>query len=403
MRLGAVITDIWGKPLHNVQLHQGLEVTWPLCDSRTAKMTLSVYHPACMYIRPLDRLLKVTYGNMLLFHGIILKPVWSGKAGTLEINAHDPTLKLKHAYHRYGDYVVDYGYPMDGTGLKALIESSVPIEPQLDRDIPSNGIQWGTDTYPRQGPRPTTDPPAEGDGIWGRVERGAMVWETINTMKNIGGAPEFEFEPIDFEHTDVDNHWYDGMMVQLHTATRIGTDKSDRIHFQFGYGQSNAEDFQYEPDGDVVRNYWVEVNPGGERGRDDTENRAMAHDEDSWEKYGIYGGWESAQAKFTPTGLYQRAKNWVSAYSEPPDFFSVDPKAEGPNVPQFLQQYKVGDTIRASGKRGYLKQELVGRIVSATIRQRDQAGGANVALECVPVVGKNVQPGDDVTGEGPDS
>lgn len=387
MQLRATITDVWGTPLHKVEFHQGIEVMWPVNDSRTAKLSLSIYHPACKFVRPLDRLVKIYYGPWILFHGIMLKPIWSGKQGIVEVNCHDTTLRLKHRYNRFGNEPVDKGYPMDGRGLRMLVESGVPIEPQLDRDVPNVGILWGTDTYPQQGPKPVTSPPAAGDGYWGRAERGSNVWDTIQNLLQIQGAPEVEFEPIDADFPAVGGVWNPGDMAQMHIAPRIGSDKTGQVFFQHNFGQGNADDFVYEPDGDVVRNYWVEVNPGGERNRADTKNKALSHDGASWKKYGIYGGWESAQQTYTKEGLQQRANAYVGAYAYPPDFFSVTPRSEGTNVPAFLKTYKVGDTIRAATRKGYLNKDLQGRIIKATIKQRDTSGGAQMTLDCVPTVG----------------
>lgn len=396
--LQARITDIDCNYLATVRRHLGIEVTWPQNDARTAKVTIPFSEDSCRYIKPLKHLMWITYGPHLVFAGFILKPVWRGTSGSVEVNCHDATLKLKHHHHRYGDMAVDKGYPFDGTGLRVLIESAIPIEAQLDRGIPGNHIWWGLDLSTQQGPKPTTDPPDPGDGIWGRAQRGANVWDTITNFLQVEGAPDMNFEPIDAEHPPTVGPYIPGFMCQLHTDDKFERDKTKDVFFQFNYGSNNAEEFIHEPDGDSLRNYWVEVNPGGEKHRGDEKNKGLAQNEASFQEYGIYMGWESAKAKYTKAGLEARARRWVNAYSEPPDFFTVDPAPDKPGVPQFMEAYTVGDRIRAGGRKGFFVQELTGRVVQATLKQRDQSGGANVSLDCVPDIGYGTEepeePGD---------
>ena len=189
MQLTAVLTDIWGEPVVRLWQFSDLEVNDVLCDSATAKLKIAMTDAAMPEVKPIERLLKITYGPFLVFWGHITRPSFDYDAATVEVNAHDPSLKLKHHFHRYGDIVVDYGYPMDGIGLRRLIESSIPVEPQLDRDIPGNGILWGHDTTDHQ------DAKGEPGAIWRRCERGANIWETITNMREAVGAPEFRFRP----------------------------------------------------------------------------------------------------------------------------------------------------------------------------------------------------------------
>lgn len=408
MQLKARITDLYDNLLVTADKHQGIEVVWPQNDTRTAKVTLSVYQDACREVRPLDRLIKITYGPYLIFKGYIVNPVWNAQNRTVEVNCVDATLKLKHHFHRYGDYAVDMGYPIDGRGMRILIESSVPIEGQLDRGIPGNGIWWGVDSTTHQGARPTANSDSLDAALWGTAVRGTNVWESITNMGQVLTAPDFDFDPIDEEHPptykdpSTESGYVPGFLAQLHTADKMQNDRTEKVFFQFGFGTNSAEGFTYEPDGDAVRNYAVEVNPGGERFRGDPKNKGTYHSEESWAQYGIYGNWESAKAKYTRAGLQSRAAQWVRAYAYPPEFFTVDPRPDDPTIPQFIQDYRVGDRIRAGARVGFLRQSMTGRIVSATIKQRDLGGGANVSLECVPDVDHTLATGDDISSEIPE-
>jgi hypothetical protein len=386
VQLKAWITDIWGTPRTYLEQFSNLEVRDPVNDSRTAKLLLSMYDPAVRYVMPLQCLLKVTYGPFLIFWGYITRPVHDFNAGTVEVNAHDPTLKLKHHYHRYGDMAVDYGYPIDGTGYRVLIESSVPIEPQLDRipPIPGNGILWGFDGSTPQGPKPTTDPPADSDGIWRRAERGANVWETLVNASQVVGAPDFRFRPVDEEHVGVFGSVPAGFFCELDTFDTLGEDKTKTVVFDCGFGSDSAENIVWEPDGDAVRNYWVQVYPGGERNRADENRKALVHSGASWEQYGIYEGWESSGQKDSKEVLTAKAKAWVRAYAWVPDFFTIQPATDRPGVPRYGTDFLTGDIIRVRAKKGFSQIEMNGRITVTTFTQLDAVSNTKLNLEVVP-------------------
>jgi hypothetical protein len=394
VQLKARIFDLQDTHLATLHQHEGIEVTWPLNDSRLASVVVSIYNDALQHVRPLDRILTIEYGPFLLFKGYVVKPVWSAASKTVQINAHDATLKLKHHYHRFGDPVVDDGFPADGVGFRMLLESSVPIAAQLTRGIPNNGILDGTDTVPEQGPKPS-DPSAPDAPLWGKIDRGRNVWDSLVTLTQSAVGFDFDFEPIDKAHPPVSGTHTPGFLAQIHTRPRVGVDRTGEVVFHYGFGADTAEDLTYEPDGDVVRNYWVEVNPGGEKNEGDDINKALVHDETSWLRYGIYGGWESAGQKWPKAVLVERAKQWVASYAYPPDFFTVDPKPDAEGVPLLLADYVVGDTISAAARVGQLNVELTGRVIEARVTQRSPAGGANVTLTCVPDFATEPSEGDE--------
>lgn len=386
MQLKARLEEIDGTPRAVCRQFGELEVTDLLNDGRTAKLNLSLLDPAVKQVIPGKRLLSVTYGPFLVFRGRIGRPKFDYQQGSVEINCLDAKLALMNHYHRYGDIVVDYGYPLDGLGYRQLVESSIPIEPQLDRDIPGNGILWGIDDTTLQGPKPTTDPPAPGDGLWRRVERGANVWETLQNASQIVGAPDFRLRPVDREHQGVSGEPPAGFFCELDTFDRLGQDWSNVVKFQHNFGQRNAENVIHEPDFTMVRNYWVQVYPGGERNRDDSARRALSHNEQSWLDYGIMGGWESSGQRDKQTVLQAKADAWVKAYAYPPDFFQVMPATDGPNVPAYMEDYQVGDNITAQAKKGYCSIDLVGRIIGVTLKQQGANGSTKAEIDCVPTI-----------------
>lgn len=400
MQISAYLTDIWGTPVTRLDHFQGLEVREPINDSRTAKCLLSMHDPAIQHVLPLKRLLKVTYGEFLIFWGYLTRPIYDFAAATVEVNAHDPTLKLKHHYHRFGDQSVDYGYPLDGSGYKVLIESSVPIEPQLDRDIPGNGILWGTDTSTPQGPKPTTNPPADTDGVWRTCERGANVWDTLTSASQTIGAPDFRFRPVDEEHRGHNTVIPPGFFCEFETADKFQNDRSKKAVFDYGHGNDSAENIVWEPDGDTVRNYFVQVNPGGEKHRDDEDNKALVHNEASWDEYGIYEGWESSGQKDKKKVLVAKATAWVRAYAWVPDFFTITPAMDRISVPRYGYDFMVGDLISVRAKRGYAAVGIVGRVTAVTFQQVDPADNTRLTLDVVPDIDVDVEEGDEGGGGG---
>jgi len=395
LQLRARIFDLQDNHLATLHQHQGIEVTWPLNDSRLANVTVSIYEDALRHIRPLDRLLTIEYGPYLLFKGYVVKPIWNAADRTVQINAHDATLKLKHHYHRYGDIVVDYGYPFDGLGFRRLLHSTVPTTEQVARGVISSGLTDGENTVPDQGPKPA-HPNEPGAALWGKVERGSNVWESLIELTQSVVGFEFDFEPIDEGHPPVSGDFEPGTLAQVHTRPVVGTDRTGDVVFHYGFGADNAEGFTYEPDGDVVRNYWVEVNPGGDHSSHDAMNKALVHDEAAWLQYGIYQGWESAGQKWPKAVLLERARAWVKAYARSPEFFTVDPKPDALGVPRLVADYTVGDTIRAAARVGMLDVDLTGRVIEARVSQRSPAGGANVTLGCVPAIESDPSEGEDL-------
>jgi hypothetical protein len=394
MQLKVKVVDIWGNPIGRIQQFHNLEVVDQLNDSRTAKFVMSMYDPYAKLIQPLKHLVSITYGPSLIFIGHIGRPVFDYDNGTVQIAAHDPTIKLKNHFHRWGDIVVDIGYPLDGHGYRRMVESATPMETQVDRGIPGAGILWGVNDATNQGPRPTHDPPLDSEGLWRRCVRGSNVWGMLQDAAQVVGAPDFRFRPVDNEHQGVTGEVPPGFFCEFDTSDRIGDDTAYRIVFDHNFGRRNAQNIIHEPDGFSVRNYWVSVYPGGERSSTDSARRALYHSESSWMEYGIMMGWESSGQPDSQKLLAAKAKAWVQAYSVPPNFFRVIPNIDGNNVPVYGQDYFTGDSLTARAKKGVCTFEATGRIIQTTIKQVDASGNTKVELDCVPAVGVELEEGE---------
>lgn len=176
-------------------------------DARTARVTISVFDEAAAEVRPLDRMLKIWYrfedldgrtATRLVFWGPIINPEWNLAAGTVTINAHDPSLRLKHSYINYSDTgILDDGdtggsqatgrVTTDGDGMQLLLDSG---EEPTD-DFPQLGIAMGYDT----------STPAElmnnGEPRAMEVTRGDESFQKMVDLSVDPLAPDFEIEPWD--------------------------------------------------------------------------------------------------------------------------------------------------------------------------------------------------------------
>ncbi|WP_297775063.1 hypothetical protein [Mycobacterium sp.] len=387
------ITDLLGVVKATCWQHEGGGVDIPLMDSRTATLKLSVYDPNVIEVKPLERMLKVFYNGHLEFWGVMLTPTWSSTADgdpAVQINAHDPTIWWKKNNHRYGDRVLK-GFPIDGRGLWQLAESAIPLQEQLARGIPHPGIFFGTDESTHTGPKPADmQNPQPGDGLWSVATRGQVVWETVQQLGEAIVGPEWDLRPVDADHPGVTSTWQPGYYCELNAWDQRGVDRSGDVIFHHGFGRNNLDGFEWTPDGNSVVNYQVEVYPGGEKNSGDTARRAMAHNEASWLKYGIYEGWESSNSKDPQNVLQAKADLYVDTYSDPPDFITITPVAEnGTGDPaaeqpyRYIDDFTVGDTIRAACKRGYMLVDVAARVMKVSLAAA-ASGQVKTTMDCVP-------------------
>lgn len=405
------ITDLQGVGLATFFEHQGGEVAIAINAARTAKLKVSAHDPAVLALAPLKRMMKVTYNQHLIFWGVILTLSWqSGSSdATVEINAHDQSIWWKKNYHRYGDIVVDNGYRVGGKGIRRLAESAIPLPHQVARGVKHPGIVWGSDTsieykynsvmtlVPGSGPRPTKlASPVANDGVWAQETRGQNVMDSIDSLVSAVIGPEWELNPIDAAHPGsgaypaaTTNPYY----AELNTYERQGADKTATVIWHRGFGKNNLDEMTWEPNGDLVRNYQVVVWPGGEASRRDSKHKALSHDEASWLELGIYQGWEVSQTKDSQKLLQAKADTYVKTYTNPLDVFTIVPSRErtgtfgGEEPYRYMDHFKIGDTITAIVRHGYMQKTLTGRVMSVTLSVDGSGGTVSTSLDCVPSLG----------------
>jgi hypothetical protein len=420
------ITDLAGEELTTLLDHQGGEVVITQNDARTAKVTLSAYDARVGFIQPLSRMLKVYFWGELVFWGVILTPIWTSQDSnpTVEINAHDQSIWWKKNYHRYGDYAVDVGYTINGKGMQTLAESAIPLPSQEARGVPGPGIYWGYDdsvdwrwadavggglvAEQGFGPYPA-DPsaPVAGEGVWGKIERGTNVFESITGMGTSAVGPDWELRPVDAEHpptTNVGgvrtlnpNGYETGYYAQLDTYEHQGEDKSGTVVFHRNFGLDNLASLVWTPDGDKVINYSVAVAPGGETDRADVRHRALSHNEASWLSIGIYESWQSAGQDDPKAVLQTKADADVEAYHLPPDFLTLGLLPDdGSGVAwRYLRDFEMGDEVGVAGMIGVKLVQATARITKITLIQPSDSAATTTSLDVVPDVGGTDTSGDE--------
>lgn len=397
MQLEALITDRHGEPLTRLLQFVDLSVEEAINDATRARLTISIWDHACSYISPGDTMLKVQYEGILIFWGIIMIPTTRFGGEIVEVNAMCPgALAAMRNYLRWGDVAVDYGYTLDGKGMRVLMEACAPsVEQQIDQGVlPAGYILGNNDTTSAHDKEVAAG--LEAGDLRRKAKRGTNVWEAVTNMSQVVGGPDFRFRPFDTG--------FAGYYVKFDTFDSIGQDRTEEVVFQHNFGLLNAADIEHSPDFAAVRNYFVQVNPGGPRSRGDA-NKGTARDLASWQKYGIMQGWESSGQKDTKKVLKAKASAWVQNYSAPPEYFTVTPGAdesigatdaiEVPFVlPILYRDYGLGDIITVQAKKGYREIDVQGRIVGHRVEQFGAEGDTRAVLTCVPNINTTLTEGE---------
>lgn len=428
------ITELKGDVLATLTDFKDTEVVIPHCDSRTAKTTLSIYNPTLMklgmgLVAPMSRMLKIRYNGHLVFWGRILLPVWKTEQKTVELSCIDSSVMYKKHYHTFGCRAVDYGYFIDGSGMWTLTESVEPLQTQKSPRLGA-GVYFGIDTTVHQiHKKPTIGlEPDIGQGAFRKVARGDNVWDSMTNMSQIEGppahtggvpvtGPDFELQPVDEEDqpTTIDRKtkkteeegvkaraWQPYFHAQINVSDRQGTNKEKDVIWHCGWGRNNLTDFEYAPNGDEIQNYCVCVNPGGPKSSSDFTSRAGSHNPVSWKEYGILGSWITAGQVDALSVLQAAADAKVAAYAWPLQNIVILPKRQGEigaNVLYtYMDDYKVGDVISASVKKGALQMKGAGRVMQVTLKQVPNSVVAQEEVLLIPEPANEAEKGDDLAG-----
>ena len=393
------ITDLEGEVKATLWRRKSGEVSRPINDSCTAKVTLSVYRPEIEHVIALERCLKVSYFDHLVFWGPLLTPIYrlaGPSESVVELNAHDDSLAWKKNFLRYGDIAVDVGYPLDGEGLTYLAEAALPSPPQLARGVKHPGFVWGVDTstpagaYPEGGVKP-----GQTAGLWTRATRGAEIFSTMQSLAALpqGLGPDWNLRPIDADHPGAEAEWQPGLRSEFNRYFRRGVDRRE-LAWQKGFGIENVAEATWQPDGDKVQNYAVVVFPGGEDNAADRRKRRLAHLEAEWQRVGIYESWNaSSQQDYNPDVLQERADAIVDAYGIPPDYVSITAKTSSPH--RYIDHFTEGDDVRIGLRQGFVRESIDGRVTTVTLSDEGHGKATSIGLDVVPKVDADKSSGDE--------
>src|SRR5437868_4018041 len=211
MGLRVAITDLYGPAASTAQggivaqptHYTDCQVEIPHAnDARTARVTISSYDEAAAWVRPLDRFLKVWYiyrdasghrQSRVIFWGPITVPEWNTEQATVTINAHDPSLRIKHSYINHSDIgLLDPSTrgsgtqttgraTVDATGVRLLCYSAE----EQTASFPLLGV---SDGYNTANPAPLMN---DGQPRFMVVTRGDESWQRMQDLARDPLAPDF--------------------------------------------------------------------------------------------------------------------------------------------------------------------------------------------------------------------
>jgi hypothetical protein len=356
--------------------YNGLQVTVPLNGSRECKFTCPIYDINALHqsnvqhFTPLRRFVKVIYRGHVIFWGPIVKPVFNLAENSVEVNAHDPTIWLKHHYiHPEDNIVTSAGgiWDVDGNLLVELLETAKNNAAEDAAGYANLPMDWDNidfDTAVR------TIRPRPGQNVWD-------VW--MDVVEAIDG-PDFRIIPV-----DDDALWAPAVaLLNTYPGGGAGSDKTDTVHFHFGFGRTNLSNFIHEPDGNNLINRFTAQSSKGVTYR-------VAKYNDGIELDGIMESWEQASEGVNADGLEEWAKGHVKAYGKVPLTFTIQPTwdmglmGSAASTPwRFPSGFQEGDEIRAIGRLGNFELNVTGRITKVTLSQLNEAENVASQIELIP-------------------
>ncbi len=348
------------------------EVEIPLDDMRSARVTISVYDPACLDVLPLERFLHVRYQGSVIFWGPITDPEWDLTNGRVTINALGPEYRLVKHFVRVGDVIGGETVTEEEevpTGLNAadmydFVLCGFNTAGQTTRGVPDLGIGFGTSSDNSSTSHITT-------------QRGDQCFYKIVEIADSALGPDFEFVPQEIDQ---------GNYALFTAHDRQGTDRTATVKFHYGWGLDNLDGWSSRPSGSSVVTHRHTVSADG-------HHRGTAAAEGPSARFGPYVEWDTIEGN--PTGVDDGAKNavlaeigrgTVVAYGEPPEFLDLTLKVAVDSVlaPKYGVDYNVGDVVECVAHKGAYRKKLEARITKVTLTQTSSLLSTQPALELVP-------------------
>lgn len=384
--------------------YSNLEVVHPWCDSRTCRFTAPIFDTKAVgesnvsYFRESGYTwIKVLYRNRLIFNGPIIRPRFDFEAGTVEVNAHDPTFYLKrHFVHSWDKELLRNNgkLPVSAASMWKLVEAAFTDEDGNSFRLP--GFTRGH----------LSSLPALANSYI-EVQLGMSLWELLLQMAELADGPDFDFKPIDQRHPGRGWESY-GDRGQATAEFRaflsvnddgkfdgIGSDKTDKVVFHYGWGRGNLKNFIYEPDAEPLT---TRVTASPSKGK-----REMGLTFGSEQGYGILERWDEPDQGYSTEA---KRRLWIesqlAAYSRPLEGFTIEPHwdqglmGSAYATPwRYPTGYTVGDRIRAVAKKGNDFDEVFtvdarGRVMEVRLTQQNAVENVKATIDIIPEASTDV-------------
>lgn len=370
-------------------------VTLTLNGGRSASVPVSFDDPAAALMQPLTTVIKAVWDRGHLFTGVAVRPQYSGRNRTITISARDPSIRMQ---------AFQIGARSDGAGLPSynngvygwvgvdqsemiarLMEHATPTAAETAAGVPSHGIIRGS--LPTSRTR---------DRVY---EPGKQVWEAWTQLVGVVDGVDFDLRPLDQT---------DGSYVALDTYyPMMGSDRSDNVIFQYGWGSENLVDCDIEPAGDIVKNRSIHVGQLDEVSQTQPTSGVVDRSE-SVQISGIYSDYVGESDIISAATLTEHALGTVTTYGYPPFFISMVPAQDdgsgyrinasgvleilpkrygSPPVLGPSADYWIGDIVSVVVRDGpAFNFDLLARVIEITL-SNVPSGAVQAELKLAPVVG----------------
>lgn len=175
----------------------GATVTMPFGDSRLCTgIAIDMHEPLVDDLfeidtgvkirdKTLELALKLYYRQKVVFHGPIHAPEFDYASGKILLAAHDPTLRLTHAFAHSAQTI-----SIDGEGMFALLDLAQNFAAEDLADYPVLGIVPGIDST-----TPTD--------LTQTLKAGDRVYQTMQDMRGLIFGPDMNFVPYETDPAEL--------------------------------------------------------------------------------------------------------------------------------------------------------------------------------------------------------
>jgi hypothetical protein len=368
--------------LYPTQIYD-VRVTHPLGEGRTASVTLSMFDPV------VDGLVAFAFALRILYY----KPGESGgepvfwgqsnltedyAAGTVTLDAQDPSLRAAHHYLRFGDEALnDIKDPQKGTihpdkrGLQLLVDASIP---NVTGSGPSMG--WSLRDEGSVNTSKNID-----------VERGQELWQLIQDISSNELGPDIDME--------VAPDMSSGRYCQLVTYVRLGRELMAVVSFDYGEVSGSLDNLKGLTVSPSHPSTYVTIVDSVQKWR--VNGRSSA----AFETFGMFVDWIMADFKVAGSVddadvLLEQAKAHIRAFAYPLSEVSAELRSGAqqtyfygcpnwtPVAGATVGDFYVGDVISLRALRGYRSTTEEQRITAVELQASGSRGPVTTSVTMVP-------------------